>query len=86
MDMESFEQNAIKRVRTISLHDFMIAQAKTMAEFTGAVSERGRDMDTMLPVILTMPALFARLAHRLFDEENDPQEAPAEVQDADRKD
>ena len=82
-DYKAFKERAKTLKRTITLDEFSTAQAEVIDEFQKFASEKG-DLEKILPVLLMMPALFARLAHKIF-EESDEYIEMAETKDEDRK-
>lgn len=81
MDFEKFKKEARNKSRMITLDECMQVANDVMAEFVHHVMKEAGGLEAMAPVLLTTPLLFARLTHKLFD---DDEPAMDEVSDADR--
>lgn len=81
MDIEKSKKESRNESRMIRLDEFMRAESDVMAEFVVHVMKEPKGLEAMSTVLLTTPLLFARLAHKLFD---DDEPVMDEVSDADR--
>ena len=82
-DYKAFKEWAKTLKRTITLDEFSIAQAEVIVEFQKSAREDS-DLEEYLPILMIAPALFARLAHKIFDKSDENIEM-AETKDEDRK-
>lgn len=76
-----FDGKRLEKSRTITLEEFVEAQATVLTDFARATTAEPGGTEAMLPVMMTMPIIMAKLAHTLFDE---AEPAMDEAQDADR--
>lgn len=81
MDSRRFDEELLKKSRTITLREFTEAQSKVLADFARYATARPGDAEAIIPVMMIMPVFMAKLAHTLFEK---AEPAMDEAQDADR--
>lgn len=81
MDSRRFDEELLKKSRTITLEEFTKAQSMVLADFARYATAQPGGAEAIFPVMMILPVIMAMLARTLFEE---AEPAMDEAQDADR--